>query len=186
MAFFSFLHCKISKFWSKKDTHLIFFSSESWDVIFLNPNILGPYLGPPYRYLGMKNHVAAEKIHKKSIFLQSYSKLAPNRAPNMYQERWPIIVPLQKNIWGPYLGPSKSEILEKLEFLHFWWHYPQFGVLQRPQIGPQMHENFIFEKFMQFWTSEQHSIFPGHAEPRCWVAKGEILLYSGLWQRIIK
>ena len=148
---------------------------------FWTPIFWGPIWGPPYRYLGMKNHVAAEKIHKKSIFLQSYSKLAPNRAPNMYQERWPIIVPLQKNIWGPYLGPSKSEILEKLEFLHFWWHYPQFGVLQRPQIGPQMHENFIFEKFMQFWTSEQHSIFPGHAEPRCWVAKVEILLYSGLW-----
>ena len=34
-----------------------------------------------------------------------------------------------------------------------------------------MHENFIVEKFMQFWASEQHSMFPGHAESSVEVQK---------------
>ena len=95
ISFSCFGYSLISNFCSKILTHIIFFSSEKWDIVLSNFNNWGPRA----RYFDVNIRYPIEKIIKNPVLSWPWGHGPPNRPPNKYQERNMSIVSLRKRLW---------------------------------------------------------------------------------------
>ena len=156
ITYFGYARCRTSKIWSRIDMHLIFFSSESWDVILANSNILGPHMGPHSSLSWSKQMTLSTKNVKKNGFFLVIESRGPTWGPKHVSEKKCHNSSFSEKIFGAPLGAPRLQNPEKNGFFAFFGAALRLqGIVGAPNGAPSVFKIYSrkVHAILDIWTT---------------------------------